>query len=122
VNDELNQSLDVEPFFPELLILTYSCPLAWDEMTGNNAIRHCKQCSLNVRNISHAAEADVEDIFVRARSGERVCVRSECLGAGATKQNKSLRLGLVAATSIVIAWVIGMLRTLCSLRTQNAQI
>src|SRR5262249_8011105 len=104
-------NLPPEQSFPELLILTYTCPLKWDEMTGTHAIKHCKQCSLHVPNISHLSETEFEDIFERARRGEQVCMRTEGLGPRkTTKSRTSIRLGLATAMSIASAWVIGFLK------------
>jgi hypothetical protein len=97
--------------FPELLILTYSCPLKWDDLTGTHAVRHCGECSLNVLNISHSSESEVDEAFARARAGEKVCIRSEGQGPKKSGVSRSFKLGMATAMSIASAWLIGFLKT-----------
>lgn len=97
--------------FPELMILTYTCPLKWDDLKGTHAIRHCDQCSLNVLNISHSFETEVDEVFTRARQGATVCIRSEGLGPRKPGFNRSFKRGMTAAMSLVSAWFIGFLKS-----------
>lgn len=48
------------------LILSYSCPINWESMEGNERERFCKQCSKTVFNISDLSkkEADVPHFVV----------------------------------------------------------
>lgn len=50
------------------------CPAAWSEMTGDDKVRHCKLCSLNVYNISAMSTEEAEAVL-DAAAGRRMCVR-----------------------------------------------
>lgn len=49
------------------------CHAPWDQMTGDNRVRHCAQCSLNVYNISEMTRREAEAL-IRTHEG-RLCVR-----------------------------------------------
>jgi len=49
------------------------CPADWDQMLGNERVRFCSQCSLNVYNLSGMTRADAESLI--ARTEGRLCVR-----------------------------------------------
>jgi len=49
------------------------CPANWDEMKGNDQVRHCSQCRLNVYNLSEMNSNEAYD-FIQQAEG-RVCVR-----------------------------------------------
>src|SRR5688572_25672377 len=49
------------------------CPANWDEMKGDDAVRHCSLCRLNVYNFSEMRESEVEKLL--ANSTGRVCGR-----------------------------------------------
>lgn len=49
------------------------CPADWDQMIGNQRVRFCSQCSLNVYNLSGMPRADAESLI--ARTEGRLCVR-----------------------------------------------
>ena len=51
------------------------CPTSWDNMTGNDSVRFCGQCSLNVYNISSMTDKEAEAVFTKGNSGERLCAR-----------------------------------------------
>ncbi len=49
------------------------CPANWDEMKGDDQVRHCSLCRLNVYNV---AEMSAEDALKLVQSAEgRLCVR-----------------------------------------------
>lgn len=54
------------------LLLGYPCPVDWDSMTGDERKRHCKQCSLNVYNISDMSEDEANKFL---EENEDACVR-----------------------------------------------
>jgi hypothetical protein len=39
------------------------CPVAWDDMTGNDRVRFCSQCKLNVYNISAMTRSEAESFI-----------------------------------------------------------
>lgn len=49
------------------------CKVDWDDMIGNERVRFCSQCSLNVFNLSSMTRADAESLI--ARTEGRLCVR-----------------------------------------------
>ena len=49
------------------------CKADWDQMIGNERVRFCSQCSLNVYNLSSMRRSDAESLI--ARTEGRLCVR-----------------------------------------------
>lgn len=49
------------------------CHVAWESMQGDDRVRHCSQCRLNVYNLSDMRRGDAEAL-VREHEG-RLCVR-----------------------------------------------
>jgi hypothetical protein len=49
------------------------CTVAWDAMQGDDRVRFCSQCQLNVYNLSAMSRVEAESL-VNAREG-RTCVR-----------------------------------------------
>lgn len=49
------------------------CPIGWDQMTGDNRIRFCGHCQLNVYNISELSRSEAEKLI--ASSEGRLCAR-----------------------------------------------
>jgi hypothetical protein len=49
------------------------CKADWDQMIGNERVRFCSQCGLNVYNLSSMTRADAESLI--ARTEGRLCVR-----------------------------------------------
>ncbi len=50
-----------------------SCPASWEEMEGNDRVRSCDQCQLQVYNLSAMSQQEAEDLL--GRSERRLCVR-----------------------------------------------
>ena len=44
-------------------------------MTGNDSVRFCSQCSLNVYNIANMTDKEAEAVFAKGTNGERLCAR-----------------------------------------------
>jgi len=57
----------------DLIEIASPCTASWDEMTGDERVRHCRQCKLNVYNLSEMRREEAES-FMRERTG-RTCVR-----------------------------------------------
>ena len=51
------------------------CESSWDKMTGNDSVRFCGQCSLNVYNIANLTDKEAEAVFAKGREQGRVCAR-----------------------------------------------
>ena len=49
------------------------CPADWDSMYGNERVRFCGQCQLNVYNLSEMSKAEAEQLIGKAEG--RLCVR-----------------------------------------------
>lgn len=49
------------------------CPANWDEMFGNERMRFCGECRLNVYNLSGMSRKEAEDLLANAEG--RLCVR-----------------------------------------------
>lgn len=49
------------------------CSVGWEAMTGDERIRHCQSCQLNVYNVSAMTESEVSNLISKNQS--RVCVR-----------------------------------------------
>jgi hypothetical protein len=50
------------------------CPTEWSKMAGDNRVRHCSECNLNVYNLSAMTEREVQRLLT-ANSGQRLCAR-----------------------------------------------
>ena len=66
-----SSTMDTRPLAERLTIAT-PCKMRWEEMTGDERVRHCAACRLNVYNVSEMRTAEVEALF---QSDGRVCVR-----------------------------------------------
>ena len=49
------------------------CPVGWDSMNGDERVRHCNSCQLNVYNIAEMSRAEAENL-IASREG-RLCLR-----------------------------------------------
>jgi hypothetical protein len=49
------------------------CPISWDEMSGNNRVRFCNYCHLNVYNISEMSAREAQNLI--AATEGRLCAR-----------------------------------------------
>ena len=50
------------------------CPASWDEMTGDDQVRHCSLCNLSVHNLSAMTRDEAEGVLAKLSEG-RVCAR-----------------------------------------------
>ncbi len=55
------------------LRIAVPCPASWEGMAGDERVRHCTLCSLNVYNFAEMTRAEVGELLVRTEG--RVCVR-----------------------------------------------
>lgn len=55
------------------LKLANPCPARWEDMSGDERVRHCEGCQLNVYNISEMTRAEAQ-AFLEQREG-RTCLR-----------------------------------------------
>lgn len=50
------------------------CPADWEKMVGDERVRHCAECNLNVYNLSAMTEQQVHELIEDSR-GKRLCAR-----------------------------------------------
>jgi Carboxypeptidase regulatory-like domain len=50
------------------------CPANWERMPGNDQVRHCSECNLNVYNLSAMTEREIKQL-IAANQGRRLCGR-----------------------------------------------
>jgi len=93
------------------------CHEDWDEMTGDEQVRRCAACKLDVFNISEMTEEDAVDL-IESRSGERTCVKLFRRADG-TVITKNCPVGLLAlrkkarrVASLCVAGVVTLLGSL----------
>jgi hypothetical protein len=65
--------MTAKPFSLELIEIATPCEADWDEMRGDDRVRYCSHCRLNVYNLSDMPRADAERL-VQQREG-KLCVR-----------------------------------------------
>jgi hypothetical protein len=53
------------------LILSSPCPKRWTDLVGNDRIRYCGDCKLNVYNLAIMRPAEIEALF--RKTGGRLC-------------------------------------------------
>ena len=63
-----NQKFDINK-----LRVASPCSVGWESMTGDERVRHCNSCELNIYNIAEMTKAEAEDLIAN-REG-RLCIR-----------------------------------------------
>lgn len=63
----------LKPVSLENIRVAAPCPASWEQMIGNDRIRHCAECNLNVYNLSEMTRWEAESL-IASREG-RLCVR-----------------------------------------------
>ena len=93
------------------LTVATPCPASWDAMAGDDRVRFCPACRLNVYNLSALGRPEAEALL-RQKEG-RVCLRfyrwadgtvltRDCpVGLRAARRNLGLVAGTVAATLLM---------------------
>jgi hypothetical protein len=64
--------MTTNPTLDRLRIAT-PCPISWEQMTGDNRVRFCDHCHLNVYNISELSRSETEKLI--ASTEGRLCAR-----------------------------------------------
>src|SRR5256885_8161846 len=77
------------------------CRADWDEMIGNERMRFCSQCQLNVYNLSGMTRAEAEALI--SNSEGRLCVRYYRRADG-TILTRNCPVGLSAIKRRVSRW------------------
>ena len=92
------------------------CSANWNEMFGNDRMRHCGDCKLNVYNLSGMSREEAENLVMNAEG--RLCVRfyrrpdgtiiTENCPVGWAKVKARAKVYVTAAFSLVMAMFAGL--------------
>jgi hypothetical protein len=63
-----------EPINLNNLRIASPCPADWEKMVGDERMRHCSECNLNVYNLSAMTKPQVQELIASSR-GKRLCTR-----------------------------------------------
>ena len=107
------------------------CSANWNEMYGNDRMRHCGDCKLNVYNLSGMSREDAENLVMNAEG--RLCVRffrrpdgtiiTENCPVGWAKVKARAKVYVTAAFSLVMAMLGSLfIVSLFSRKTVPAQV
>ena len=110
--------MTAEKFDLQQLRVASPCYERWDKMKGDERVRHCASCKLNVYNLSELTKAEAEDLVDRAEG--RLCVRfyrrwdgtvltADC-PVGVSRARARLASALVTAAAFVGVLVLPLLR------------
>ena len=110
------------------------CDANWDGMAGDDRVRHCRQCGLNVYNIAQLTRSEAESLIrEHSASGQRLCARlyrradgtvitRDCPVGLAALKARARRGWQRAAASIALLMATGTLFGVVNSRSQrNAQ-
>jgi hypothetical protein len=61
------------PDFIDDVRIASPCPTSWDRMAGDDRVRHCTLCDLNVYNFAEMTRAEIGELLMRTEG--RLCVR-----------------------------------------------
>ena len=98
------------------------CPTSWEAMAGDDRVRHCTLCDLNVYNLAELRRDEIRELFLRNEG--RVCVRmyrradgtiltSDCptglarLRARVSRGRRAAMAALLSATAFLSGCVTG---------------
>lgn len=95
------------------LKISSPCPVSWDSMDGDDRVRFCGKCRLNVYNLTQMSPEEVEQtiratggrlcgrLYVR---GDRTATAENCPNAGVRRRKKALWAAAVVLVLGGIAW------------------
>ena len=109
----------------EQLQVAKPCPADWDQMTGDDRVRHCDQCDLNVYNLSDMTRRDAETL-IQQNEGQ-MCVQlykrhdgtvitADCPRGVAAAARRIVRKSFAAAVLVLVmlfggAWALARHRS-----------
>ncbi len=79
------------------------CPVSWEEMQGDDRIRFCGQCNLNVHNLSSLTTDEAAELLKEKMGKERICVQYCQNDEGKIKTINSKRSWRHIAATIISA-------------------
>ncbi|HEY9790878.1 MAG TPA: hypothetical protein V6D22_10795 [Candidatus Obscuribacterales bacterium] len=99
------------------------CPADWDKMTGDERVRFCGQCKLNVYNISDMTTEEAEQLIIEKEG--KLCVRmfrrkdgtllNQDCPIGRLKKRLILAFGAAsAAASLIVVWFMNGRASTCT--------
>src|SRR5579872_532859 len=94
------------------------CPMSWETMSGDDRVRHCGECNLNVYNFSAMTRSEVEALLQK-REG-RICGRIFRRADGSI-MTKDCPRGVRAATRRLLRIASAALAALMSVSAAWAQ-
>ncbi len=98
---DMKQSLDVMP----RVRIASPCPMRWEDLVGDERVRHCDRCRLNVYNIVGLSAAEA-GALIRSREGSRLCLRAYRRSDG-TLTTRDCPAGLAAIRRRCSTWLAG---------------
>lgn len=103
----------------ETINLAFSCPMDWDKMIGNNQIRYCPECKLNVYNISSLSSIEATKLI--NNNENKLCIKLYKRADG-TVLTKDCSIGIkVIKKKINTNIAVASLAILLCLSNTNAQ-
>lgn len=103
-------------------IVAVPCPAKWSEMVGDDKVRLCAQCNLNVHNTRMMTDEEVLQLVLDAASGKRVCGKLYRRSDG-TLLTQNCPVGLARfhqRAKQAASWIAGVLAVLISSAVQAA--
>lgn len=109
--DFLHKSSKLEEISLTNLRIASPCPADWEKMVGDERVRHCAECNLNVYNLSAMTERQVQDLIAGSRE-KRLCARfyrradgtvltKDCPWGLRAMKRKASRFGAAILTAIM---------------------
>jgi hypothetical protein len=109
------------------------CPTSWEGMAGDERVRHCSLCSLNVYNFAEMTRAEVSELLLRTegricarlyrRADGRVITRDCPTGLRALRQRASrVAAAVVTAMLTLPAMAFGRTDSKSSLKTRGSRV
>jgi Carboxypeptidase regulatory-like domain len=104
---------------PSNIRIASPCPADWEKMVGDERIRHCVDCNLNVYNLSAITERQVQTLIAES-SGQRLCTRfyrradgtiltQDCPWSFRAMRRQASRLGAAILTALMsVTMAMGM--------------
>lgn len=91
------------------LRISSPCPVSWESLPGNDRVRHCGQCKLNVYNLAVMSRVEVEAIVrnTKGRLCGRLYVRGDRTATVQDCRGGMLRRRTRAAWAFVAVLVVG---------------
>jgi len=96
------------------LKISSPCPMRWEDLTGDDRIRHCDRCRLNVYNLAVMDKEEIESLFRSATGrvcgrlylrGDRTATRRDCSQSRADRIRRRLQKAFAGILLLVFVLV-----------------